>query len=119
MSDLANKKESVKFLKDVVILSNRSVYSAANDFVRTMKVLDNVTIMGDRSGGGGGLPCNFDMPNGWYVRLSTTPMLDIDKVHTEFGIDPTEGYKIDMAADAHITGKDAILDKAIEFLSAK
>lgn len=109
----------VKYLKDVVILSNRSVYSAANDFIRTMKVLDNVTIIGDRSGGGGGIPCNFDLPNGWYVRLSTTPMLDINKVHTEFGIDPTEGFKIDMAADAHITGKDAILDKAIEFLSTK
>ena len=120
LADLANdKKETVKFLKDVVILSNRSVYSAANDFIRTMKALDNVTIMGDRSGGGGGLPCNYDLPNGWYVRLSTTPMLDINKVHTEFGIDPTEGYKIDMAVDAHITGKDAILDKAIEFLSAK
>jgi hypothetical protein len=46
-------------------------------------------------------------------------MLDVDKVHTEFGIDPTEGYRIDMAEDAHMTGKDAILDKAIEFLSAK
>ena len=118
ISDI-NRKEVVKYLKYVVILSNRGVYSAANDFIRTMKVLDNVTIMGDRSGGGGGIPCNFDLPNGWYVRLSTTPMLDLNKVHTEFGIEPTEGYKIDMAPDAHITGKDAILDKAIEFLSAK
>ena len=116
---LDDDKETIKFLKDVVVLSNRGVYSAANDFVRVMKVLDNVTVMGDRSGGGGGTPCNFDLPNGWYVRLSTSPMLDIDKVHTEFGIDPTEGYKIDMAEDAHITGKDAILDKAIEFILAK
>ena len=111
--------EYVKFHKDVVVLTNRGVYSAANDFVRAMKVLDNVTIIGDRTGGGGGIPCNFDLPNGWYVRLSTTPMLDINKVHTEYGIDPTEGFKVDMAEDAHITGKDAILDKAIEFLSTK
>ena len=116
---LDDDKETIKFLKDVVVLSNRGVYSAANDFVRVMKVLDNVTVMGDRSGGGAGTPCSFDLPNGWYVRLSTSPVLDIDKLHTEFGIDPTEGYKIDMAKDAHITGKDAILDKAIEFLSAK
>lgn len=113
------EQELVKFLKNVVVLSNRGVYSAANDFIRTMKVLDNVTIIGDRSGGGGGVPCNFDMPNGWYARLSSVPMLDINKEHTEFGIDPTEGFKIDMAEDAHIIGKDAILDKAIEFLSAK
>lgn len=109
--------EHVNFLKEVVVLTNRGVYSAANDFVRAMKVLDNVTIIGDRSGGGGGIPCTFDLPNGWYVRLSTTPMLDINKVHTEDGIDPT--FKEDMAKDAHITGKDAILDRAIEFLSAK
>ena len=119
ISDINNENNIVKFLKDVVVLSNRGVYSAANDFIRTMKVLDNVTIMGDRSGGGGGVPCNFDLPNGWVVRLSTSPMLDVNGVHTEFGIDPTEGFKIDMAPDAHITGKDAILDKAIEFLSAK
>ena len=114
-----DNKGYVKFLKDVVVLSNRGVYSAANDFIRTMKVLDNVTIIGDRSGGGGGIPCNFDLPNGWYVRLSTTPMLDVNKVHTEDGIAPTEDFEVDMAKDAHITGKDAILDRAIEFLSAK
>ena len=119
MGNIMSNKESVKFLKDVVVLTNRGVYSAANDFVRTMKVLDNVTIIGDRTGGGGGIPCNFDLPNGWYVRLSTTPMLDLNKVHTEYGIDPTEGFKVDMSPDAHITGKDAILDKAIEFLSTK
>ena len=117
LSEINKSDSHVKFLKKVAVLSNRGVYSAANDFVRTMKVLDNVTIIGDRSGGGGGIPCNFDLPNGWYARLSTTPMLDRNYVHTEFGIDPTEGFKVDMAADAHITGKDAILDTAIEFLS--
>ena len=37
----------------------------------------------------------------------------------EFDIGPTDSVNIDMTIDAHITGKDAILDKAIEFLSAK
>ena len=118
-SDTDNQNRSVKFLKDVAVLCNRGVYSAANDFIRTMKVLDNVTVIGDRSGGGGGIPCTFDLPNGWCVRLSTTPMIDINGVHTEFGIDPSEGFKVDMSEDAHITGRDAILDKAIEFLSTK
>lgn len=118
-SDLNSNANMVKYLKDVVILTNRGVYSAANDFVRTMKVLDNVTIIGDRTGGGAGAPINFELPNGWIVRLSTTPMLDVNMEHTEFGIDPTEGFKVDMAEDAHITGKDAILDKAIELLSTK
>ena len=109
--------QRARFLKPVVVLTNRYTYSAANDFVRTMKVLDNATIIGDRSGGGGGIPISFDLPNGWAVRLSATAMLDINKQHTEMGIDPD--IKIDMAPDAEMTGRDAILDKAIEHLLAK
>lgn len=109
--------QRVRFVKPVVVLTNRSVYSAANDFVRTMKVLDNATIIGDRTGGGGGIPISFDLPNGWAVRLSATPMLDINFEHTEMGIEPD--IKIDMAPDAEITGRDAILDKAIEYLSTR
>ena len=109
--------QRARFLKPVVVLTNRSVYSAANDFVRTMKVIDNATIIGDRTGGGGGIPVNFDLPNGWFVRLSASPMLDINKQHTEMGIDPD--IKIDMAPDAEMTGRDAILDKAIEYLSSR
>ena len=109
--------QRVRFVKPVVVLTNRSVYSAANDFVRTMKVLDNATIIGDRSGGGGGIPISFDLPNGWAVRLSATAMLDINFEHTEMGIEPD--IKTDMAPDAEITGRDAILDKAIEYLSTR
>lgn len=117
-SDPSNiDSQRARFLKPVVVLTNRYSYSAANDFVRTMKVLDNATIIGDRSGGGGGIPISFDLPNGWAVRLSATAMLDINKQHTEMGIDPD--IKIDMAPDAEMTGRDAILDKAIEHLLAK
>ena len=109
--------QRVRFTKNVALLTNRTVYSAANDFVRTMMVLDNVTVIGDCSGGGAGLPISFDLPNGWYVRLSTTPITDINFEHTEFGIEPD--IKVDMAPDASMTGRDAILDKAIEYLLSK
>ena len=114
-SNLDSKR--VRFLKPIAVLSNRNVYSAANDFIRTMKVVDNATVIGDRSGGGGGIPASFDLPNGWHVRLSVTPMLDIDKQHTEFGIDPD--MKVDMAEDAYATGRDAILDTAVQYLLSK
>ena len=109
--------QRVRFTKNVALLTNRSVYSAANDFVRTMTVLDNVTVIGDRSGGGAGLPINFDLPNGWSVRLSTQPIVNLNYEHTEFGIDPD--IKVDMAPDASMTGRDAILDTAIEYLLSK
>ena len=107
----------VRFLKPVAVLTNREVYSAANDFIRNVKVLDNVTVIGDRTGGGAGLPVNFDLPNGWYARLSTQPVVDLNYEHTEFGIDPD--IKVDMAPDASMTGRDAILDTAIEYILAK
>lgn len=103
--------------KPVVVLTNRHTFSAANNFVQVMKSLPQVTIIGDRTGGGSGLPFTYNLPNGWNIRLSASPVLDANGNDTEWGIDPTEGFKTDMAPDANISGKDAILDRAIEYLS--
>lgn len=74
--------------KPVCVLANRHSYSATNDFVRNMRLLPQVTIVGDRTGGGSGLPMSTELPNGWSLRYSSSPMFDIDMNHTEFGIDP-------------------------------
>lgn len=100
--------------KPVAVLANRHTYSAANNFVQVMKSLPQVTIIGDRTGGGGGLPFTYNLPNGWNIRLSSSPILDAQGNNTEWGIDPD--IKVDMAPDAQQTGRDAILDRAIEHL---
>ncbi len=107
----------VRYTGPIALLTNRGSYSAANDFTRIMKVLHNVTIIGDSTGGGSGLPINFTLPCGVVTRLSTQPILDINMEHTEFGIAPD--IKVDMAPDAEMRGRDAILDCAIERLSVK
>jgi C-terminal processing protease CtpA/Prc len=99
----------------VVILANRHTFSAANNFVQVMKSLPQVTIIGDRTGGGSGLPFTYNLPNGWNIRLSASPMLDAEGNDTEWGIDPD--IKVDMAPDASLTGRDAILDCAIQHLT--
>jgi len=66
------------FTGNVVVLTNRSCYSATNDFVARMKVLDHVTIMGDKTGGGGGLPIYNELPNGWRYRFSATQTFDAE-----------------------------------------
>ena len=101
--------------KSVVILANRHTFSAANNFVQVMKSLPQVTIIGDRTGGGSGLPFTYNLPNGWNIRLSASPMLDAEGNDTEWGIDPD--IKVDMAPDASLTGRDAILDCAIQHLT--
>lgn len=101
--------------KPVAVLTNRHTFSAANNFVQVMKLLPQVTIIGDRTGGGSGLPFTYNLPNGWNIRLSASPILDAEGNDTEWGIDPD--IKIDMAPDAQQIGCDAILDRAIEHLT--
>ena len=78
----------LRWQKPVVVLTNRSCYSSTNTFVRNMKVCPQVTIMGDRTGGGSGMPFTSEMPNGWLVRFSACPMYDADMQQIEFGIEP-------------------------------
>ena len=92
----------------VVVLTNRHTYSAANNFVQTMKAIAEtktidqkgvahekmIVIVGDRTGGGGGMPFETVLPNGWVVRFSACPISDNHKHSTESGIDPD--IKVDM-----------------------
>lgn len=110
-------KGRILYGKPVVVLTNRHTFSAANNFVQVMKSLPQVTIIGDRTGGGSGLPFSYNLPNGWNIRLSSSPILDAQGNHTEFGIDPTPEYKVDMDTLAALQGHDTILDRAIELLS--
>ena len=103
---------SIRWQKPVMLLINRHSYSATNDFVNAMRYFPNVTLVGDKTGGGSGLPFSSELPNGWGVRFSASPHLDADKQHIEFGIDPDE--KVDM--DEYDTKSDAIIERARELL---
>ena len=78
----------IRWHKPVCVLTNRSVYSAANSFAVWMRALPNVRIVGDHTGGGSGMPMSSSLPNGWSVRFSACPMYDANKQQTEFGIAP-------------------------------
>lgn len=106
----------VRWLKPVIILTNRSTFSAANNFVQVMKPLRHVAIVGDTTGGGSGMPFSSEMPIGWSVRFSASPVYDCDMKLTEGGIEPTEGGDIDMDPQAALNGRDTILDFAIAVL---
>lgn len=97
--------------KPVFLLTNRSCYSAANDFVAVMKSIPGVTVVGARTGGGGGLPFSSELPNGWAVRFSASPIFGPDGGITEFGIDPD--IEIHCKPDDLASGYDAILSAAI------
>lgn len=101
--------------KPVALLTNRSTFSAANNFVSIMRLLPNVTQIGDTTGGGCGMPLSFDLPIGWTVRMSACPVYDPQGRLTEFGLPPhipVSQTPADLAAS-----RDPILDTAIAHLT--
>jgi len=105
---------SIRWQKKVMVLTNRHSYSATNDFVNAMHILPNVTLVGDKTGGGSGLPFTSELPNGWTVRFSASPMLNANKEQIEFGIDPD--VKIDMDSTEEAKGIDTIIETARNLL---
>ena len=108
---------SLRWQKPVVVLTNRRTYSAANSFALYLKSLPNVTLIGDRTGGGSGMPFSSELPGGWGVRFSAAPLLGRNMEHTEFGIDPD--VKVSITSADYRRGVDTILERAIDHLAAK
>ena len=109
-AEYLSPSDGVRWQKPCVVLTNRQCYSACNTFVRDMKQCPGVVVLGDRTGGGSGLPTNSELPNGWAVRLSTSPQLDADMQHTEFGIEPDIQCSLD-SADVQ-RGYDTLIEQA-------
>ncbi len=101
--------KGIRWQKKVCVLANRSTYSAANEFVKYMKAL-GATIIGDKTGGGAGMPFSSELPNGWGVRFSACPMYDSQHKSTEFGIDPT--IRVDIKSSDFQKQVDTIIETA-------
>ena len=105
----------VRWQKKVVVLTNRRSFSATNDFVNHMRCLPNVTTIGDKTGGGSGMPFTSELPNGWSVRFSASPHFDAEMNHIEFGIEPD--IKADMLQEDELRGKDTLIEMPRKLLS--
>lgn len=106
--------EGMRWQKKVVILTNRSTYSAANTFTMFMRSCPNTTIIGDQTGGGGGMPFSSELPIGWSVRFSACPMYDAQMNSIEQGIKPD--IAINMSSEDLQKGKDSIIEAARAYL---
>lgn len=109
--------QGMRWQKPVAILTNRRTYSAANSFVTYMKNVTKAVIVGDKTGGGAGMPFNNELPNGWTIRFSASPMFDTQMRSTEGGVMPD--YKVDMTSDDFHKGKDSIIEFARSLLKSE
>lgn len=113
----------------VVVLTNRHCFSACNSFVAAMRALDGIPVpdsagvmhpliiktMGDRTGGGGGMPFESVLPNGWTLRFSACPITDHLKRHIEEGIDPDMTVMMDSLRAFELHADD-IIDSARTYI---
>ena len=106
--------KGIRWQKKVAVLTNRHSYSATNDFVNHMRCLPNVTIVGDKTGGGSGMPFSSELPNGWTIRFSASPHFDKNMNHIEWGIDPD--VKVDINYKDEVNGFDTIIEEARKLL---
>lgn len=108
---------TIRWDRPVIVLSNRRSYSSTNSFICRMKQAPNVRVLGDTSGGGGGLPLSSELPNGWMVRFSASPMYDAQMQHTEFGIAPD--IAVELLSSDEDAGYDTLIETAISLLLSK
>ena len=107
-------KKRTPYTKPVVILINRGCFSATTHFAAFMSILPNVTLVGDRTGGGGGIPISADLPNGWQYRFSATYQTTVDGFNFEHGFPPD--VEASTGPKEELEGRDAIVEKAIEII---
>lgn len=105
-----NRHDGKVYDKPVIVLCDRGSYSASTFFSLLTKAFDNISLVGDTTGGGGGLPNGGQLPNGWTYRFSVTQILDLNYENfAESGVPPD----IAVAFNWNDLEHDEILDRAI------
>jgi len=106
--------KGINYLKNVVMLIDRGTYSAGSFTSLSAKAIPNITLMGDTTGGGLGMPGGGQLPNGWTFRTSITQALTVNdkKPDYEKGVPPD----IYVTFDWNDLTKDEILERAIQEL---
>lgn len=103
--------DSIIYTNKVMVLTDRSSYSASSFTSLAIKAIPNMTLVGDTTGGGLGLPNGGQLPNGWRYRFSITQALTLDKDNSyENGVPPD----IFALFDWNDLTKDEVIERAIQ-----
>ena len=108
---------SFQFLRPVVVLAGRGVYSSSETFVSAMRELPNVTVMGDTTGGGSGNPAQYVL-RAWKYTVSRWIEWTADRRIIEWnGIPPDTVVRWDQGEVA--AGRDPVIAAALAYLTSR
>lgn len=106
------QSDKVKFPKKFVLLANRGTMAEAALFATGAKGFQNVTMMGDTTGGRAGRIVGAEMPNGWILEYPASYFTTDDGRNLEEGVLPDITVHTTPADEAQ--GRDAILEAALD-----
>ena len=106
-----------QFTRPVLLLIGRQCLSSNESFISAMRQLPNVTVVGDRTGGGSGNPATFPLAGGWSYTVSRWIEYTADmEVIEDVGIAPQVVVPASPADFAQ--GRDPVLDWALSSAEA-
>ncbi len=103
--------DTLNYTQKVMILTNRTCFSATSFFCTAMKAFPHVLLVGDTTGGGMGAPGYFELPNGWTYRMSVTKTIAVDGSNYEPGVPPD--IPVVMNPEHEANGVDDIMEAAL------
>jgi carboxyl-terminal processing protease len=73
-----------QYTKPVIILTNGVCFSATEDFIATIEQAENITVVGDTTGGGSSAPQVYALTSGKSIRVSTIEICRSDSIAIEW-----------------------------------
>ncbi len=108
-----------QYTKPVVLLINGKSFSTAEAMANLCKKIGHITLVGDTTGGGGGVPDEiFELPSGLKFRVPTRCEMRYDGEHIEWNGIPPDILVSQIQADIE-EGRDLQLECAVSFLKTK
>jgi len=102
-----------KFLKPVVVCTDRYVYSAGTTFCYSVSPMPNVRFVGQRTGGGSGSVGSGYLTNGWIWNMSISEFIGVDDAGNDMHLDNGFEPDIPVALDVLDKTKDEVLERAL------